>query len=59
MPILFSKVGDTIEDQILPYEFFNVQLFLDQPTYVKFNVTFTKNSNLGKLSLKALYSISI
>ena len=47
MPIIFSKIGDTIEDQIAPYEFFSVQLFLDQPAHVKFNVTFTKNANLG------------
>jgi hypothetical protein len=45
--ILFSKIGDTVEDQIAPNEFLNIQFYLDRSTHVKFNLTFSKNSNLG------------
>lgn len=47
MPVLFSKVGDTIEDKILPGDFFNMQFYLDTAAYVKFNLTLNRNARLG------------
>ena len=45
--VLFSKVGDNIEDFINPNEFFYLQLYLDSPLYIKFNISINKNSNIG------------
>jgi len=46
-PILFSRIGDTIDDQIEPNELFNIQFYLDKSMYIKFNLTFSKNSQIG------------
>jgi hypothetical protein len=47
LAFLSRKIGDTIEDQIMPNEFFNIQYNIDSPMYIKFNLTVNKNSNLG------------
>jgi hypothetical protein len=45
--VLFSKIGDILEEQIMPFEFLNIQFYLEKSTYIKFNITFSKNLNLG------------
>ncbi len=44
---LFVKLGDVIDDQIAAHEFANVHLFLDHAMHAKFNVSFTRNANIG------------
>ena len=51
--VLFSKIGDNIEDFINPNEFFYIQLYLDNPMHIKFNISISKNSNIG---LKSKFS---
>lgn len=45
--MFFAKIGDTIEDQIHPFEFFNMQFYLDNSVYIKFNLSISKNSHIG------------
>ena len=44
---LFTKIGDTIEDIVMPKEFFNFQFYVDSSRYVKFNLTLSKSSYVG------------
>ena len=46
-PQLLTKIGELVEDQLMPYEIFNLQFYVDSSTYVKFNLTVNRNSNLG------------
>jgi teneurin len=46
-PVLFSKLGDTIEDQIMPNELFNLQFYIDSSMFIKFNLSISKNANVG------------
>lgn len=45
--ILFYNVGDSVEDQILPYESFYLQFHSYNSKYIKFNLTINKNSHVG------------
>lgn len=45
--ILFYNIGDSLEDQILPYEPFYLQFQIYGTKHVKFNLTINKNSHNG------------
>jgi hypothetical protein len=45
--ILFSKIGDIVDDKIAPYDFFNTQIYLDNANYVKFNLSLNRNAQIG------------
>lgn len=45
--MLFTKIGDTIEDQIEPNELFNMQFYLDTSSYIKFNLSISAKSQIG------------
>ena len=45
--ILFYNIGDSLEDQILPYEPFYLQFQIYGTKHVKFNLTINKNSHIG------------
>ena len=51
--MLFTKIGDTVEDQIQPNDFFNMQFFLDSSSYIKFNLSVSAKSQIGFYADKA------
>lgn len=45
--ILVSYIGETIEDKIEPLDFFNIRFTITSSMYIKFNLSISRNSNIG------------
>jgi hypothetical protein len=45
--IMFYNIGDSVEDQIPPYESFYLQFQSYNSKHIKFNLTINRNSHVG------------
>ena len=44
---LFAKIGDTIEEEMAPYAFAHVHIFVDHAMHAKFSVNFSRHANIA------------